>query len=64
MFEDMIESVSILERIKLLFVKAQYDFDYEDKTIIKYKKMKDKIYILQIIMLWKEYIICNNQYLI
>lgn len=50
MFEDMIESVSILEKIKLLFVKAQYDFNYEDSTIIKYKKMKDKIYILQIIM--------------
>lgn len=51
-FQD-IQPVSLLERIKLLFVKAQYDYDYENGTIIKYKKMNNQLYILQMIFMNK-----------
>lgn len=51
-FQD-IQPVSLLERIKLLFVKAQYDYDFENGTIIKYKQMNNQLYILKMIFMNK-----------
>lgn len=48
-----IQTVSLLERIKLLFVKAQYNYDFENRIIIKYKQMNNQLYILKMIFMNK-----------
>lgn len=44
MFNDL-EPITIWEHIKLLFIKAKYDYD--NGMFIKYKEMNGKLYILK-----------------
>ena len=46
-FKNDMQPVSLWERVKLLFVKAQEDFDLENGIIVKYKKMNNNLYILE-----------------
>ncbi len=41
--------ISLIDRFLLLFVKPQYSGDMDDKvaTVIKYKCMRGKIYIIK-----------------
>jgi hypothetical protein len=50
MFEDL-KSITILEHIKLLFVKTKYDYD--NGMVIKYKEMNGKLYILKMTYILK-----------
>ena len=47
LFKNDMQPVSLWERVKLLFVKAQEDFDLENGIIVKYKKMNNNLYILE-----------------
>lgn len=50
-----IPTITLWEKIKLLFRKAQYNYDFENGIIIKYKEMNKQLYILQMIFIEEKY---------